>query len=383
MISQITLDGFNSQNTTYTLGQNILLLGPRGSGKSSVWKAIQFVLQSIPSANLPKEFDVHYDQGSGTEKFSATLTLDDGQIITRELSRNAKGEVKQKFLVGGVKQLTKIQEATFLQDLNIVLPNIESFLELSDQKKIAHLFSIFPCEINVERVSSHIDKSRDMENELQRKVLGKREAIQSLEEQLEASPVPSGATIEMLQGEIAKIESTIKDYEQQFREEEWTIQERQRVFIAEEEAKRRETQARLQAETEAKQKAREKKQEMEEEILRREMIAAEKAKKKAQEEARLISERLEEENRGKILLARLEGQEEAKRGIETRPEFAFPDESNLTHCQICLTELSEIIEQADKPIICYACKAEQMSFPGLIQLKLLRRRIKKEVKNES
>uniref|UniRef100_A0A6M3M2W4 Putative RecF/RecN/SMC domain contining protein n=3 Tax=viral metagenome TaxID=1070528 RepID=A0A6M3M2W4_9ZZZZ len=429
-ISKIEMNGFNGINCPHNLGQHTLFLGKRGSGKSSVYKALKFCLSPISSANLPKEFLTHYDTSSQTEKFSVTLTTDDGQVITRELSRSAKNEVKQKFL-NGDKALTRNGEANFLQDLGITLPDIDNFLEMSDQKKIEHLFKIFPCEVDVEKLTDQIDRSKEQENELQRKILGKREAIQSLEEQLAAFPVASGATIELLQGEIAKTETTIKDYEQQLREEGWAIQERQRITIAEDEAKRRE------------------------------QVAAEKATEQAQETARLDAQRTEEENRQKIAAVRREEQERARiatlrdnaekslrehKGIELspsearelqqaeneeviarvkregkelwqkekeimsgRPEFAFPEETadleeevlrwqndNLNQkkseweeanpwkvyprrkrCKECLTDLSEIIDKADKPMVCYACEVELMPFPGLIDLKMLRRRIEK------
>ena len=280
-ISKIEMNGFNGINCPHNLGQHTLFLGKRGSGKSSSYKALKFCLQPIASTNLPKEFSAHYAEASQTEKFSVTLTTDDGQTFTRELIRNAKNEVKQRFLSND-KALSKIQEANFLQDLGITLPDIDNFLEMSDQKKIEHLFKIFPCEVDVEKLTDQIDRSKEQENELQRKILGKREAIQSLEEQLSVFPVASGATIELLQKEIAQTETTIKDYEQQLREEEWAIQERQRISIAEDEAKRRE------------------------------QAAAEKATEQAQETARLDAQRTEEENRAKIAAVRREEQERAR-----------------------------------------------------------------------
>ena len=455
LIFKIQLNGFNAQTITHDLAQHTVFLGSRGSGKSSVYKALKFCLSPIPSTNLPKEFSAHYAEASQTEKFSVTLTTDDGQTFTRELIRNAKNEVKQRFLSND-KALSKIQEANFLQDLGITLPDIDNFLEMSDQKKIEHLFKIFPCEVDVEKLTDQIDRSKEQENELQRKILGKREAIQSLEEQLAAFPVASGATIELLQGEIAKTETTIKDYEQQLREEGWAIQERQRITIAEDEAKRREQVAAEKATEQAQETARLDAQRTEEE--NRQKIAA--VRREEQERARIATLRdnaekslrehkgialspseakevfypeprpkfafpeeekenskerelqqnaqIEQENEEVIARVKREGEEQWQREKEImsgRPEFAFPEETadleeevlrwqddNLNNqkseweeanpwkvyprrkrCKECLTDLSEIIDKADKPMVCYACEVELMPFPGLIDLKMLRR----------
>lgn len=211
IITKISLWGFNGFEQEYTLSENTLITGKRGVGKSTVIKAIQFVLNTIPSANLQEIFNCYYDRARKDEKFSVSLTFSNGQAISRGLQRNEKGEVKQFFFDDKKKNLSKQDEATFLSVVGVDIPDIKSFLDLSDQKQIAYLFSKFqPADIDIEALTNQIEMLRKNEVEEQNKIIAQRRAIQVIEEELELLPVMANVTIESIRKSITIAELDIK-----------------------------------------------------------------------------------------------------------------------------------------------------------------------------
>lgn len=371
MIVKVELVGFNGQNVTHNLSHNTLFIGPRGSGKSSVWKAIQFCLQSTASANLPTIFNSHYDQSSKTEKFAVTLTFDNDQTITRQLLRDETGKVSQVFFNNKKKKITRIEEGKLLEDIGITLPDINSFLELSDQRQIEYLVNLIPdgSGIDIERMNNEIDLNRQIEVDLQNTIRGQRLAIHKLEAELEAFPVPSGFTIKELKTAQANLDSQIAVLEAKLAEELRIANEAEAKRRAEEAAER----ARIAAEAKAKRDAEEVARQVEEEIKKREEASAAKARAEAEAKAQVEWQMRQKQLQTQAEEIRKQGTKEIKRTEGTEREV----EGDNNQCKRCLSRIEDIIIIADKLLQCYVCGAKRMSLPVMLPLKILRNEIRK------
>lgn len=403
MITRIAINGFNGQTAEYTLSQHTLFIGPVGSGKSSVGKAIQFVLQPTASANLPGVFDEHYDRSSKTNKFSATLTFADGRAVTRRLVKDAKGKVTQIFFDGKNKKFDRKQEVELLKDIGITLPDINTFLSLSAQKQIAYLLNLatVDAEIDIEGMNNAIDMAQVLEVELQNKVLGRRRVIYEIESELEAFPVASDVTIEGLKRAQADLADKIAMVEAQLAEQE------RLVMMAE--AKRREDEAAENARIKAENKAR---REAEEEQVRQAdrvaqaWIASERkeaeavAKVKAEEEAKAqaaqeqfmakvladkAKERAVEIRREEQENARIEAQRKAGPIAGLYQPHILPDAlpGLCEQCHTILAQITGIIDLIKEPSVCHKCGEKQMGNPAGLPLKKLRNEIQKGMDNRN
>ena len=329
MINSVTLDGFNGFDCSHELGQHTLITGNVGSGKTSIWQAIQFVLSPVASANMANVFEEHYAQSSGTNIFSASLVVD-GKTITRELRKTEKGIV-QSFLQGDRKLSTK-EESILLKELNVSIPTIEAFIEMSDAKKIADICEKFGEGEEIATLGDRIERLRGEVTVQQQTILNQRGMIERLDATAKTKAAYSPEGLLVIEDEIKKVEAEIKEAE----EEEVATRRAAAEKIREEQAKKAIDDRDL-------------------EIARLQARDGERLPPLSAEEMQRLCKN------------------EADRLMPLGFTGLFYNE---LPCKNCLSTLNDVIAGLGTATKCYACGAEQMVSPATISLKVMRTKIK-------
>ncbi|MDI6781851.1 MAG: AAA family ATPase [bacterium] len=343
MIARVSLDGFNGFTCSYDLGKFTLIIGKVGSGKTSVWQAIQFALSSVSSANMADVFEEHYDRSKTTNRFSVQVTFDDGKEITRMLEKTDKGIV-QSFYQDN-KSLNRREEAEALKEINISIPTIEELLGKSDQKQIAFLCEKFGDGVEIATLEAGIDNLKEEINKQQKTILNQRGMIDRLEATARAKGEYSDEAFAEVERQIKGITSQIKEMEKIERER--MRREREEAIIAE-----------AKANFEAQQAARAVKG------------IAEEAGWQGSEE-QLPGKQFVDANE-KTVCPPCECEEVFPAVIEA---LVIKDADSLP-CISCLNTLNSVIEALGKAPVCHKCGAEQMLPIARFSLQAMRKEVK-------
>ncbi len=351
MIKTVSLNGFNGFYCSYDLGQFTLITGQVGSGKTSIWQAIQFVLASIASANMASMFEAHYDKSSASNQFGTELVFDNKTTIKRVLEKGKNG-ISQSFYLDG-KKLSNIDEAKALKEINITIPTVEKFLDKSDQKQIEELCEKFGDGAEITKAANDIENMRVKVNDQQDKIKGQRAMLERLEATRGTLPTYTEGGLAVVKKDIEKIAANIKEEEDRLKE------------LSKEQAK----------------ELLKKEQEDKEESLR--MAAARIAEEKAEndamaaENARIAAENKQKEEQLKAQQAMMEHIQQGA-GAESQPAIKpvidawLAETEGIKPCTSCLATISEIITETDKTVVCYSCGAEQIKGAVGVKLKLLK-----------
>lgn len=339
MITKVSLNGFNGFGCDYDLGQFTLVTGPVGSGKTSICQAVQFVLTPIASANMADVFESHHDRGRAINEFNVELTFDDGRTIERMLKKTEKG-VEQRFC-WGVKKLSTKEEVELLKEINITIPSIEKFLEMSDAKKIAYLCEKFGDGAEITDLGDRIDSLKTKILSQQKDITNQRGMISRLEAQAKGMDAYSPEA-------LAEVDKQIKDISLQIQEAE----EAERKRIAEAAKAERERLQKikddeLKATFEAQQKA----------------ITADRARVEVQ---KANGERMDTP----VVMPHEEV-------IPAIIEAIVQKEPDELPCVNCLNSLTDVIKTLGEKKKCYHCGTEQMLPAERVTLQFMKREIVK------
>jgi len=172
MITHVKTKGFKGQDIDEDLFPKTIFVGPNGCGKSSRAHAIALVLMGyIPWAAKIKKKPADVLAAYGADKvLTVEITCND-TTFERRLSMSSKGSVSQRLRVD--------QQKFSASDFAVALdragaPNIfdvMAFMDLSDQKKMNLIFSLFPPQGDVKNIDSQIDKKTGTLN-LKNKTMG-------------------------------------------------------------------------------------------------------------------------------------------------------------------------------------------------------------------
>lgn len=248
MLKEISGKGLKGlPDFTQELGPKTLIVGRNGSGKSArSIAAMLLVLGYVPGCdkNLSKIMEAF----ASAPKLFVAGTINKVHFLRRFMQ--TESGATQTYMVNRVKAT----KTTFIEEMaKAGKPNIldlgETFLNLSDQKKIDYLFSMFPPAEGLAETEDDID---ELENALKMK----RDKLKSAENvavdltKAKASIELPAGTLAEVRGEIQKVKDEIKTVQVEVNEA--RMRERQ----AKEEADRKAAADKL-AQEEAARKARE------------------------------------------------------------------------------------------------------------------------------
>jgi hypothetical protein len=200
MITKVWAKDFKGLTFDQPLGKLNLITGPNGSGKSARTQAIMLaVMGYIPGcAKQNAEILDNY----GTEQVLVVGIESEGARFERGFGRSGSGAVSQGYKLNG----NKTKEVEFSKALALSgdpkILDIGAFMEISDQKKVDWIFSLYPPDGDLNQIEDQISATKLMISNLTQKLKSTRDATARL--LASKPPLPPGSLSEI----SAKIEET-------------------------------------------------------------------------------------------------------------------------------------------------------------------------------
>lgn len=210
MIESIRTKNFKGFSIDEPVHPKTIYTGKNKSGKSSRSHAIALtILGYIPFAakTNKKASDILNDFGVG-DSMTTAITCN-GVEFERHFSRSGEGAVSQRMRVDKKKVSATDYAVALSHAGNPKIIDVNDFMQLSDQKKIDLLFTLFPPDADLKGLESKIDKAKQSVNELQ----GNERTFLSVIQRLTASKteveLPAGSLPEIRAG-IEKLTIQVK-----------------------------------------------------------------------------------------------------------------------------------------------------------------------------
>lgn len=251
MLKAILAKGFKGLSFKQPLEQFNLFLGNNGAGKSARSQALTLAIMGyLPSDGKKKPGDIFQIHSHNGESFSVgfEIVVDTVSQTFSRTFKNGNG-VSQDVACNKTKlKQTEIEKVLFqLGDPRIF--DLKEFVELSDQKKIDLIFSLFPPEKDLGNLDEELEAISEKEKPISQQVKALELTISNLTKAKSDIAIPAG-TLAEVQKEIIDKEAVLKEAEKELHEIETKEREEKVKADAEAKAKQRELDLKKQAEKE-------------------------------------------------------------------------------------------------------------------------------------
>jgi len=339
MIKKILAHNFKGQSFEQELDQYNLFLGPNGAGKSSRTQAlILSIIGYLPSDGRKKPgdiFSIHSDNG---KPFTVGFVYNPpGTGLTSTFSRtfksSAEGVITQEVAVNKNKLKREQIDKVLFQHGDPKIFDLPGFMDLSDQKKIDLIFTLFPSDADLSQIDEKLEALAGKEKQINADLKAVGLIIERMTKERSEINLPAGT--------LSELQAGITDKEKQLAETEDAIKEI--------EAQERAEKAKADAEAKAKEEA------------ERVKSKAEDALKKAEEEKQKAVEQAKEEGRREAKAEAKITSQEGKREAVPVGEAVFrpgivPKEAILCTREDVLADIAKIRETMERAR-CGSCAA--------------------------
>lgn len=254
MITKVYAKGLKGLDFEQPLSRLNLLVGPNGVGKSARADALTLAVLGYVPGVAKKNGEILSTFGCGNKIFVGIET-DSKTSFLRRYCRNEEGAVSCDLMLNRRKASREAYAAALA---GVKLFDLGAFLDLSDQRKIDVLFSLFPPASDLGELDGKIEGLKAKQNKLQAD-------IRSLD-QTRARLTSARAGIQLPAGTLAEITAKIKEVEskladagksleaarvEQVRREAEEKAKREAIELTERERTRIEAEAKAKADSEA------------------------------------------------------------------------------------------------------------------------------------
>jgi hypothetical protein len=206
MITKIQAKGIKGLEIEQPLDRLNLVLGDNGTGKTARTDALTLAVLGYVPGIAKRNAEILDTYGDGKRLFVG-FTTDDKTSFTRRFARLENGSVSQDYMIDR-RKATKEQYAVALAKAGIKILDLKSFLDLSDQKKIDLLCSLFPPSGDLAELEEKIQNLKDRINTQQadiRNLDATRARLASSKAEMQLPP----GTLAEIAGQIAEIEGQL------------------------------------------------------------------------------------------------------------------------------------------------------------------------------
>jgi len=208
MITKVTGKDFKGLTFEQPLGRLNLFIGPNGSGKSARTQALILAVMGYIPGGAKKNAEIldSYGQNMMVVGFEAS-EITGGHILLERGFVRSGSSVSQGYKVSGAK----VKEGDFMKALALhgdpKIVDISAFMELSDQKKIDAVFSLYPPAGDVKKIQGEIDSAREKINTL----MARSRTSEAAAARLVAAkpPLPAGSLADVT-GKIAETAESLR-----------------------------------------------------------------------------------------------------------------------------------------------------------------------------
>lgn len=250
MITAVTAKGFKGQDFDQPLGPRTLIFGPNGAGKSTRTQALILAATGkVPGVAGTNPAIMSAFAEAGSDKLRVGYRLDNGKHFERAWVLTAKGTVSQAYYVDGRKKAkTDFERMAYDSGLPRII-DIAAFIALSDEKKVKHLFDLYPPDGDVAEIGQRIQDLAEDINALRRKNQDESRAAATARKVLAETELPAG-TLAETRDAIARREDELAQVQDELAQAKADEAARKAKAEAEAEAEKKAEELRLRTEKE-------------------------------------------------------------------------------------------------------------------------------------
>lgn len=200
-------------------GLRHLYTAPVGAGKSSRSMALQLLLNgTIPVAGLSKKIgDIFTTMCPAGETELRVGAVINGNKYERVLRKTKTGGASAKFYLNG-DAVTKSAFEMSIFSHGIRIADLQSFIDLSPEKKQQHLLSLFPPSGDIQSVNKEISEKTELLNKYRKKGAEQCEIVKSLKTSRATLNLPA-ATLAELENDIAGKKAELEEFQKEMAEQ--------------------------------------------------------------------------------------------------------------------------------------------------------------------
>ena len=244
-IKSISAKNLKGQSFNRDIGQHTLIIGPNGSGKTSMNLALQLAVNGYVAGEKPVKTNPEILSNFGSTDILA-VGISNGQMVNRQWTLR-KGSVKQDYIVGGRKKSKDKYTAALVGMGSPKIFDVSAFMQLSDQKKIDLIFDLFPPAGDVNKLTEDIESLSEDLNTKRRKLRDKENFVAECATNRAKLELPAG-TLAEVSAEIESLNKKLSAAEDDLKKAEIARAEEEARKKAENEAQEKRDKARQESE---------------------------------------------------------------------------------------------------------------------------------------
>jgi hypothetical protein len=215
MITRIYAKNFKGLDFDVAVDQLNLTTGIVGSGKSARTMAICFLVTgTIPGSELAKQAgDIFTNLCSADEMIVGAQIS--GKTLERKLSKTKTGTIRTTYFVDGANCPKNLFDIA-VHDLGIKVADLGAFNAMSDSKKVAHLFDLYPPDGDITGLNKVITEADEKANKCAADAKSSRQTAQTLQKSIVTESLPA-STLPRIQADIVAAQDELKAVEDELR----------------------------------------------------------------------------------------------------------------------------------------------------------------------
>ena len=206
MITKCIGRDFKGLSFEQPLGRLNLFIGPNGSGKSARTQALILAVMGYIPGGAKKNAEILGAYGT-EDTMVVGFEMDMGIPFERGFVRSGTGAVSQGYKIHG----KPTNEAGFMRGLgqhgDPRIVDVSAFMELSDQKKIDAVFSLYPPAGDITKIQGEIDSTKEKINGLVQKAKTSEAAAARL---VAAKPPLPAGTLADVTGKLVETAESLR-----------------------------------------------------------------------------------------------------------------------------------------------------------------------------
>ena len=247
MIKNINAKGLKGLEFSHDLGQKTIIIGPNGSGKTSIATAGILAVNGYYPGTGKTNPDIL--AAFGKDKLNVGIKIN-GTALNRQWSKSSKGSVNQTYLVDTRKSGKDAFISALAEAGNPKIFDLSLFMDLSDQKKIDYLFNLFPPAGDVSELDDQITDLSEKLNQKRADIRVSENFVSKTMANRAQIELPSG-TLAETSGEIKSLENELSQARDQLKKAEIEVEKKQEADRLAKEQAEKEVRDRRQREQEA------------------------------------------------------------------------------------------------------------------------------------
>ena len=199
MITKIKGKGFLGPAIDQTCSNKMIFVGSNRSNKTTRTNIIHLCLNGFVATGhkiYKKPADILNQYCSG-DKLTCAIEIGKTEFEI-SFNRDSKGKCSKKFRVNKKKYSEKEYMEELFNAGNPKIIDLESFIQMSDAKKIEQLFKLYPASVDVQSLNSDISKAEDKISNLKASIDKKKSVIQENTKSKKEIELPAGTLSEII-----------------------------------------------------------------------------------------------------------------------------------------------------------------------------------------